>query len=435
MYIYIIIIILLIGLSAFFSGSEAAFNGCNRMRLKKSAEGGKKTAKLASNMLDKFDPYLSTIMLMNNIVNIATSSVATILIIALLSKTLWTQEQIDTVASLISTFGVTLIVLVFGEILPKIICKNNADKLICIYAVVIKIFSIIFYPIVAVFLLIIKLVRPIWGKDREEDAPTVTEEELSSIIDTVEEEGVIDEEQSELLQSTLDFSDTTVLEIMTPRIDTVFIDIEDEPEEIKEVIENSPYSRIPVFEEGIDDIIGVLYVNKYYKAMLSDKDGKIPDIRSILFPVCFIHKTMKLPVALNMMREKKSHLAVVIDEFGGTLGIVTMEDILEELVGDIWDESDEIINEIVQTGESTYEISGDMNIDSFFEEIEFHPSSDFECEYSTVGGWAVEMLQADPHLGDSFEYENLYLVVSEMDDMRVTKLMLLIKPAPDDEEE
>lgn len=420
----------MIVLSGFFSGSESSFNAANKMRLKKAAESGKGTAKLAYEMSENFTVYLSTILIGNNIVNIAASSVTTILVMGLLRDAGFEQSGAETASSLISTFGVAFVLLIFGEILPKIIFKNKADKFVRIFAIPIKIISVILYPFVAVVLLILKLIRPIWGKDREEDAPTVTEEELSSIIDTVEEEGVIDEDQSELLQSTLDFSDTTVLEIMTPRIDTVFIDVNDSDEEIKKVIESEEFSRLPVFEDSTDNIIGVLYVNSYYKAMMLDDNGK-PDIRDILLPVCFIHKTMKLPVALNMMREKKSHLAVVIDEFGGTLGIVTMEDILEELVGEIWDESDDIVPELVKTGENTYEVSGDMNIDNFFEEIDFHPT-DFECEYSTVGGWAVEMLQADPHLGDSFEYENLYLVVSEMEDMRVTKLMLLVKP--DDKE-
>jgi CBS domain containing-hemolysin-like protein len=278
----------------------------------------------------------------------------------------------------------------------------------------------------------------------------VTEEELSSIIETVEEEGVIDEDKSELLQSTLDFRDTTVEEIMTPRIDMTAFDIADSPEEISRLVDESRYSRIPVFEDSIDNIIGILFLNHYYKKMSEGNSVEDLNLREMLMEPCFIHKTMRLPAALSLLRERKMHLAIVVDEYGGTLGLVTMEDILEELVGDIWDESDEIVTECVKTGDNTYEVSGDMNIDDFFAEIEFEPH-DFSCEYSTVGGWAIEMLNADPHVGDSFTYSDaenpekdddedeeahteLYIVVAGMDDMRVTKLTVLVKkPTPEEE--
>ena len=294
----------------------------------------------------------------------------------------------------------------------------------------VRILTFILYPVVFIVMLIVNLLRKIWGKDKSDDEPTVTEEDLSSIIETVEEEGVIDEDKSELLQSTLEFHDTTVEEIMTPRIDMVSIDIDDTDEDIAAIIEDSHFSRIPVYEDSIDNIIGILYLNHYYKNAV-DEDKK--PLRDLLIPACFIHKTMRLPAAMGVLREKKTHIAVVIDEFGGTLGIVTMEDILEELVGDIWDESDVIVNMITKTGDNTYEVNGDMNIDDFFSEIEFH-RKDIECEYSTVGGWAVEMLNADPHVGDTFTYENLFVVVSEMDDMRVTKLTVLVNPVEDSEE-
>ena len=247
---------------------------------------------------------------------------------------------------------------------------------------------------------------------------------------------MIDEDQSDLLQSTLEFRDTTVEEIMTPRIDMLAFDILDTPDEIHKVIEGSHFSRIPVYEDSIDNIIGILYLNHYYRRAIDTPVLSADDIRSLLMEPCFLHKTMKLPAALTILREKKTHIAIIVDEFGGTLGIVTMEDILEELVGDIWDESDEIVPEFVKTGENTYEVSGDMNIDDFFSEIEYEPR-DFECEYTTMGGWAIERLDADPHVGDSFtdedETHTLVVVVSEMDDMRVTKLTILVKPRENEE--
>ena len=297
--------------------------------------------------------------------------------------------------------------------------------------------TLLLYPLVWLVLLLIRLLSRTWGKDSK-DAPSVTEEELSTIIDTVEEEGVIDEDKSELLQSTLEFRDTTVEEIMTPRIDVLSFDIDDDPAEIAEKIEGSRYSRIPVYEDSVDHIIGVLYLNHYYRALIDEPDPAKLDLRGMLMEPCFLHKTMKLPAALNLLRRRKTHLAIIVDEFGGTHGIVTMEDILEELVGDIWDESEEIVPELVRIGENTYEVSGDMNIDDFFSEVEFEPK-DFTCEYSTVGGWVIERLNADPHVGDCFEESDericLGVVVSEMDEMRVTKVTVTVRPVSDSDGE
>lgn len=429
MWPYIIIILMLI-LSAFFSGSEISFNASNKLRLKKSAEAGHGTAALAYKISENFTAALSAILIGNNLANIAASSVTTIIIIDILDG-LGLGESANSIASLIATVVMTVIILIFGEIIPKILAKQHADTVVCWVAYPVRILTFILYPIVFIVMLIVNLLRKLWGRDNGDNAPTVTEEELSSIIDTVEEEGVIDEDKSELLQSTLEFPDTTVEEIMTPRIDLVSIDIDDDPDSINEVIEDSHYSRIPVYEDSIDDIIGILYLNHYYKNAVSSV--KI-SLREMLMPACFIHKTMRLPAALNVLRDKQTHIAVVVDEYGGTLGVVTMEDILEELVGDIWDESDEIVSMITRTGENTYEVNGDMNIDDFFENIDM-PVKDFQCEYSTVGGWAVEMLDADPHIGDTFTFENIFVVVSEMDDLRVTKLTVLVKPPEKDDNE
>ena len=428
MWPYLIIVLMLI-LSAFFSGSEISFNASNKLRLKKSAENGSKTAAMAYKISENFTTALSAILIGNNLANIAASSVTTIIIIQLLNA-LGIGESANSIASAIATVVMTTIILIFGEIIPKILAKQHADRVVRWVAYPVRILTIILYPLVFIVMLLINLLRKIWGKDNSDDEPTVTEEDLSSIIETVEEEGVIDENQSELLQSTLEFPDTTVEEIMTPRIDMISIDIDDADEAIAEIIEESHFSRIPVYEDSIDNIIGILYLNHYYKN--SVENSKKP-LRDMLIPACFIHKTMRLPAAMNVLREKQTHIAIVIDEFGGTLGVVTMEDILEELVGDIWDESDEIVNMIVETGENTYEVNGDMNIDDFFSEIE-SSNKDVECEYSTVGGWAVEQLNADPHVGDTFTYENLFVVVSEMDDMRVTKLTVLVNPVEEKEE-
>ena len=337
----------------------------------------------------------------------------------------------DAIASTLATVIMTVIVLIFGEIVPKLLCKQHADTVVMWIAIPVLILMIVLSPAVAVVMGILWVLRLIWGKDKNEGVD-VTEEEFSSIIDTVEEEGVIDEGQSDLLQSTLEFHETTIEEVMTPRIDLTTIDIDDDRESIIDTIENSTYSRIPVYEDSIDNIIGILYLNQYYRAAVDDPNA---DIREMLMKPCFLHKTMHLPDALRHLRDRRTHIAIVIDEFGGTMGVVTIEDILEELVGDIWDESDEIITDIVKTGENTYEVLGEANIYDFFNEIDYEPR-DFESEYSTVGGWAVENLNSDPHVGDSFTCGRLYVIVTEMDDMRVTKVTAVLnKPSEDNEDE
>lgn len=422
----LIVIVIMLCFSAFFSGTEIAFNTSNKLRLRRAAEEGEGTAKLALHISENFTTALAAILVGNNIANITISICMTLL-------TLQLFEGSEGLASTISTLVVTVILLIFGEIVPKILCKQHADRIVRIVAFPIRVLTIVLMPIIAIVLLLIKGLRFIWGKDSSEDEPTVTEEELSSIIETVEEEGVIDEEKSELLQSTLDFRDTSVEEIMTPRIDVVALDIDAPEEKFRELVsDTAQYSRIPVYEDSIDNVIGILSLTRYYKQRLDDEEL---DIRSLLLKPCKLHKTMKLPAALARMREQKIHLAIVIDEFGGTLGVVTMEDILEELVGEIWDDTDIIITECRATGENTFEVVGDMNIEDCFEEIGFEAPESFACEYSTMGGWAIEMLEANPHVGDSFSYENLFIVVVEMDEERVTKLTLLRTPRETEDEE
>ena len=420
-----IVITVMICLSAYFSASEIAFNTANKMRLRRAAENGSKTAKVAHDIAENFTTSLSAILVGNNLANIAVSTCTTLIVMSLFPGNAG-------VASLIATVIVTVVILIFGEIVPKILSKQHADTVVRFVAIPTRILTILVSPIVAVVMALLFVLRKLWGSDRADDEPTVTEEELSSIIDTVEEEGVIDEEQGELLQSALEFHDITVEEIMTPRINMVTLDIDDDEAEIRAILsDTAQYSRLPVYEDSIDNIIGVLSLNRYYKAVM---DCENPDIRALLLPTCKLHKTMKLPAALARMREQKIHLAIVIDEFGGTLGVVTMEDILEELVGDIWDDTDVIVKECVATGQNTFEVSGEMNIEDCFEEIDFRKPESFSCEYTTMGGFAIEMLEANPHVGDSFKYENLFVIVAEMEEESVTKLTVLVEPVQDEEE-
>ena len=421
-----VVIFVMICLSAYFSASEIAFNSANKMRLRKAADGGSLTAKIAYKICDKFTTSLSAILIGNNLANIAVSTCTTLIVMNLFKNNV-------AFASAIATVLVTIVILIFGEIVPKILSKQHADTVARVIAIPTRILTIILSPFVFVVMALLFVLRKIWGNDHKVDEPTVTEEELVSIIDTIEEEGVINEGQGELLQSTLEFRDTTIEKIMTPRIDVTAINIDDEDEKIFSLLSDmTQFSRLPVYEDSIDNIVGILSLTRYHKATLQNEN---PDIRSILLKPCKLHKTMKLPAALAKLRDAKMHLAIVIDEYGGTLGVVTMEDILEELVGDIWDDTDVIITECLATGENTYEVIGDMNIDDFFEEIDFVKPESFSCEYSTMGGWAIEMLDADPHVGDSFKYENIFVIVANMEEERVTKLTVLVEAKPVETEE
>ena len=428
-----LLIILMLMLSAFFSGSEIAFNASNKMRLKKAAEEGSRTADLAYRISEKFTVALSAILIGNNLANIAASSATTLIILDILAVLGITGGQGEAIGSTVATVIMTVLILIFGEIVPKILSKQNANVVVRWVAYPIRVLTIILSPLVGIVQLILRGLRRLWGSDHKGDEPTVTEEELSTIIDTVENEGVIDEDQSDLLQSTLELRDTTLEEILIPRKRMLAIDIEDDYEEILAVADQSSFSRIPVYERNTDNIIGILYLNYFYRALV-EADGAEVDLRPLLMEPFFLHKSKKLPAALSEMRQRQAHLAVVVDEYGGTMGIVTLEDILEQIVGDIWDETDEIVEEYTKTGEATYDVNGDMNVWDFFELVEVK-AKDFSSDYTTVGGWAIEMLDASPHEGDSFTYKNLYIIVAAMEDMRVTRLSVVVNPVEEDEDE
>ncbi|MBO5873090.1 MAG: HlyC/CorC family transporter [Clostridia bacterium] len=419
----IVIFVCLIG-SAFFSASETAYNLANESQLEKKAESGF-INKLSYKICKSYNFALTSILIGNNIVNFVLSSVATSLSLVLLVESGITGEN---VAATIATAVTTIVVLIFGEIAPKVIANGNSKLLIRAFALPLFFFMIVFSPAAYLINLIIKLVDKIYVNDDT----GVTTDELSSIIETGEDEGSIDEDRSELLQSAIDFNETTIKEIMIPRVDMVSIDVGDGISEIIETALNSPFSRIPVYEDSVDNIIGILVVQKLYKALIDTKPEDI-DLRELLVEPYFIHMTVKLPDALDVLREERTHIMIVLDEFGGTAGIATMEDILEELVGEIWDEDEVAEHDIVKAGPDKYSVEGDMNIYDFFEAIDFN-EGDFESEYTTVGGWAIEMLEGFPEENASFQYENLVVTIDSIEDHRITKLTVTVKPIEEDEE-
>lgn len=411
-------IIILICFSAFFSGSEIAYASANRSRLKKAADGGGRAARLALSIYEKYDDALVTILIGNNLVNIASSSIATVIALALMGNS----------GAPIATAIITVLILIFGEIVPKILAKQKADAFAVLTAIPLKLLMWLTFPVVYLLTAFLHLLARLWSHPQPDAG--LTEEELSTIIETAQDEGVIDEGQGELLQSALEFSEIQAQEIITPRVNMLSIDIEDPRQEILSVIFNSPHSRIPVYKDSIDNIIGVLYVNQVLMALAEDPDAKL---RPLLMPPCFIHKTMSLPAVLRELRSRKTHLAVVMDEYGGTLGIVTMEDLLEQLVGDIWDETDEIVEEFHPIDETHFEARGEMSLFELFEKLDLN-DRDLDSEYTTAGGWAIEMLEGTPHEGDSFDYDVLTVTVKKMND-RSIELLGIEKHPPQEPED
>ncbi len=419
---YIVASVVCVVLSAFFSASEMSLSSANRMRLENLAEDGNRSAALAVKIIDRYDNTLSAILIGNNFVNIALSSISSLIAIMVFKA-----EELTWVATVVCT----VVVIIFGETMPKIVAKKNANRLSTIVAWPIRFLSIILTPVIFVVVGIIRLITAPFKGEEEEDDTDAAVEELQSMIETAEEEAVLDEDQSELVQAALDFNDISVSEVMTARVDMEAIDIEDDSDELHAYLLSTDYSRIPVYEGSVDNIIGVLRLNRYLKALL---DEPRPDIRKLLIKPCYIYKTTKLPNVLEQLKKAKLHLAVVTDEYGGCTGIVTMEDVLECIVGDIWDDTDEIeAEEVIELPDGVYELDGDMAIGDFIELMDYSEES-FETESSTVGGWTLEMFGAFPEEGESFEYENLTITVLKMDGFRVERVSIKREePSEDDE--
>lgn len=410
---YIIIVICLIG-SAFFSASEIAYASSSEVRLRHAAEEKKSlAARLALKIHGDYDKALATILIGNNLVNIAAESVATVVVIDLLGES----------QAWVSTIGMTVLVLIFGEITPKVIAKAMPEASATLFAIPLRVLAIITKPVVFLVDSALKVISLLW-KRKVEDTPAVTEEELDAIIDTVETEGVIDEDKCELIQSVFDFGDVQAYEIITPRVDMLSIDIESTHEEMVDIVLGSTYSRIPFYRDTPDHIVGVLHVNVALKELVDDPNV---DLTELLMPAVFVHKTMPLDDVLDTMRREHSHMAVVTDEYGGVMGLLTMEDVLEQLVGDIWDESDEIEPEIVEKGEGEFEIDGDMRIEDFFDEVDFD-DRDFDDDNATVGGFVVELLGRYAEVGDVATYENITFTATEVEERRIIKLAVKVAP-------
>ena len=407
-------------MSAYFSATETAFNTFNKIRVKNLAEKGNKKAVRALELAENYDTLISTILIGNNIVNILAASLATLFFKNLLAGT--PSASFDTA---ISTAVMTLLVLTFGEICPKTIAKQSPEKFVIYATPFISALVILFKPLSVIFKQLQNLLSKIFKADEDQG---MTEEELISIIEEAAEDGNIDEEESTLIKSAIEFNELEVGDIFTPRIDITAVRSDITKEALAKVFTESGYSRIPIYDDDLDNIHGIVY----YKDFFSDAHTTNIPISEIVKPVMYVTKTQKINDLLKDLQEKQMHLAVVTDEYGSTAGIVTLEDILEEIVGEIWDEHDEIVEEIKEVGEGEYIVSGMANLEKLFEELEI--DIDEELDAMTVNGWAMKILDRIPEEGDSFEELGLTVRVLKMDGRRIEDLHILDNRATESED-
>lgn len=402
---YIAIIICLF-FSALFSGAEIAYASASEVKLRKT------NSKRAHNIFVNYETALISILVGNNLVNIASSALATVIAISLLGEN----------GAWLASIVMTVLIIIFGEISPKLIANKNPEGFAKLVAWPISIWMIITKPVVIFANAFVKLASKLWEKQIVDDA--VTEDDLETIFDTIEEEGVVDEETADLFQGTLDFDDTPVYEIITPRVDMMALDIEDDNDVNLEKILKCKFSRLPVYRETPDHIVGMLHITQVLRDLAS---GSELNIQEMMMDAHFAYKTTPLADVFEMMQKTSCHMVIVTDEYGGTMGFVTMEDVLEQLVGEIFDEKDVVDEEFVELSEDKFEVDGDMRLEDFFDELDMDDEEDeIGDDNATIGGWAMEKIEGYPKLGDSFDYKNLHFEITECEEMRVLTLSVIV---------
>lgn len=410
----IIWLVVLILCSAYFSATETAFSSLSRIRLKNLVNEGNKKAALALQMSEDYDKLLSSILIGNNVVNIAASSLATVLFIKLSPD----------YGVTLSTVVMTIAVLIFGEISPKSLAKESPEAFAMFSAPILRVIMMILSPFNWLFGLWKILLTKIF-KTRGDRG--ITEQELLTMVEEAQSEGGIDEQEGDLIKSAIEFNDLEAGDILTPRVDLTAVDIDEDPQALYHVFMESNYSRIPVYKETVDNIVGVIHQRDFF-VMLRTKGQKLSDI---IKPVIFVSDSIKISKLIKHLQKSQAHMAVVADEYGGTMGIVTMEDILEELVGEIWDEHDDVIHDMEKIADDEYMVLGSADVEELFEVF----GMKCDVEQNTVNGWAMEQLEKMPEVGDSFLDQNLYVTVKELDGRRIGKILVRFIPPPEEEEE
>jgi putative hemolysin len=416
----IVALIVLVLLSAFFSGTETAFTSFNKTRMKTLAQDGNKKAKSVMWVEDNYEKFLSTILVGNNIVNITASTISTLLFTSFIKGN-------ASLAATVSTAVMTVIILMFGEISPKFLGKDFADSYTLKVVDIVRFMMIVFTPLTAFFSLWKKFISKLFK--RKDDSESVIEDEIITMVEEAQNEGDMDEHEGNLIKNAIEFTDLEVSSVLTPRIDIIAVSDDMPISEISELFRTSGFSRLPVYSETIDNIIGVIHEKDFYR-LISDGER---DFKPVINKVMFITESMKISKLLRKFQEEKSHMAIVVDEYGGTAGIVTMEDVLEGLVGEIWDEHDEIIENIKAVSDDTYLVNGSAPMNDLSDIHDF--SDEVLEENATVNGWVLDNLGKIPEVGDKFDYENLSVEILETDGKRASEIKIKVNPLPDEDDD
>ena len=414
---YILIMAALVVMSAYFSATETAFSSLNKTRLKAILEKGNNRARLALKLSDNYDKLISTILVGNNIVNIALASIGTILF----TKIMKGEAEL---AATVSTAVITVVVLIFGEVTPKSVAKDAPESFAMFSAPIIRIFIWILTPVNFFFSLWKKIISKIF---KLEGNSKMSQEELMLLVEEVEQDGTLDTDEGELIRNAIEFGEQEAEDILIHRVDIVAVDVDETKEEIASIFAKTKFSRLVVYEESIDNIVGIIHLKDFFTTGGITRNS----IRDIMTKPLFIQKSEKLNDLLKILQKSKSHIAVVIDEYGGTLGIVTMEDILEEIVGEIWDEHDEVVETFRSIGNESYIVECSENFEDFCEFFDLEAESDSV----SIGGWVMEQLGKIPEKGDRFSYKNLDVIIIETDSHRVNKIKVTVNPVEETEDE
>ena len=408
----IIAIVVLVMFSAVFSASDIVYATVNKLRLKKKVQKKSKAAKIALKFAENYDETISTILFSNNLVNIGASSLATVLTLTISDAA---------IATTIAEITLLVVILLFGELLPKVIGRAFSYRLSLVLAYPIFVLRIIFFPIIFVTSSFGKLIAKIFIREEHNDVDEMSDDELEELVEKVEEDGTIDEDQSELIKSVLDFKDTEAQEIMTPRVDMFAIPVDADIYKLLAGDDLFTHSRIPVYKGTIDNIVGILPTKQLLKSILAKE--KI-NLKSLIIPVKFVPGAMGISEILQWMKSHKNHIVIVKDEFGGTDGLLTMEDILEELVGEMYDEMDKIKEPYTKISRNKYLVDANMNIDDFFDLCGLDENED--GAYNSVGGWVLDYLEKFAKKGDKFKYKNIDVKVIETTDFTVEKIEVTV---------
>nr|MBR6777932.1 HlyC/CorC family transporter [Clostridia bacterium] len=414
----IIAIVILVLLSGFFSGTETAFSCANKIKLKTLVSQGKKNAKAVYKFADEnYDKLVTAILIGNNIVNLTASALATILFANLIVNA--------EISATVSTAVLTVVVLLFGEITPKYLASVYPEKVCFLFYPLMQLFYWILWPLSKIFDFYKAGLAKAFKLKKDE---TVTDEELLSLVEEAEESGTLKEDESELVRSALEFDDLKVEDILVPRVDVYAVDEESTMDEIREVFEKTGYSRLPVYKETIDNVIGLIHERDFFTAYIKEEK----EIGHIVQDIVFTTEYTRISTLLKQLQKQKIHMAAVSDEYGGLLGIVTLEDILEQLVGEIWDEHDEEEVLYGKINEGEYWVDGKCSLIEFFELYEGLEGDDEECDSNTVGGWVTEMYGGIPPIGQVLRYEYLEIKIVKATKQKVLKVR--VNALEDDEE-